>query len=94
MPGARRRQPDRTCASAASGWPPTTSFSSATSCSVCAGAAWSGSVTVLRFDVASAAELRIDRGDEIVLRERTMSENGEVVALASSYFARSLTGKQ
>ena len=51
-------------------------------------------ITVLRFDVASAriaAELRIEPGDEILVRERTMSEDGEVVALASSYFARSLT---
>jgi GntR family transcriptional regulator len=51
-------------------------------------------VTVLRFDVASAqiaAELRIEPGAEILVRERTMSEGGEVVALASSYFPRSLT---
>lgn len=51
-------------------------------------------VTVLRFDVASAsiaAELRIAPGAEILVRERTMSEDGEVVALASSYFPRSLT---
>ncbi len=51
-------------------------------------------VTVLRFDVASAgiaAELRIEPGDAILVRERTMSEDGEVVALASSYFARALT---
>jgi GntR family transcriptional regulator len=51
-------------------------------------------VTVLRFDVAPAGiaeELRIAPGSEILVRERTMSEDGEVVALASSYFPRSLT---
>jgi GntR family transcriptional regulator len=51
-------------------------------------------VTVLRFDAASARiarELGIEHGAEILVRERTMSENGEVVALASSYFPRSLT---
>ena len=51
-------------------------------------------VTVLRFDVAStriAAELRVEPGAEILVRQRTMSEGGEVVALASSYFPRTLT---
>ena len=51
-------------------------------------------VTVLRHDVASAriaAELRIEPGAEILVRERTMSEDGEVVALVSSYFPRTLT---
>jgi GntR family transcriptional regulator len=51
-------------------------------------------VTVVRRDVASprvAAELRIDRGAEILVRERTMSDGDEVVALATSYFPRSLT---
>ena len=43
----------------------------------------------VRVDVASArvaAELRIEPGAEILVRERTMSEDGEVVALVSSYF--------
>jgi GntR family transcriptional regulator len=60
--------------------------------------AWTGCgadvVTVVRYDVASAriaAELEIEQGAEILVRERTMSENGEVVALATSYFPRSLT---
>lgn len=51
-------------------------------------------VTVRRFDRASAriaAELRVEPGTEILVRERTMSDDGEVVALTSSYFARSLT---
>jgi GntR family transcriptional regulator len=50
--------------------------------------------TVLRYEAASArvaAELRIERGAEILVRERTMSEDGEVIALAASYFPRSLT---
>jgi GntR family transcriptional regulator len=58
-------------------------------------AAWLHNVvTVLRYDAASvciAAELRIEPGAEILVRERTMSEDGEVVALVSSYFPRSLT---
>jgi GntR family transcriptional regulator len=51
-------------------------------------------VTVVRSDNASpgiAAELRIEPGAEILVRERTMSEDGEVVALATSCFPRSLT---
>ena len=51
-------------------------------------------VTMVRHDVASAriaTDLDIERGAEIFVRERTMSENGEVVALATSYFPRSLT---
>lgn len=51
-------------------------------------------VTELRFDAASrrvAAELRVDPGTEILVRQRTMSERGEVVALAASYFPRSIT---
>ena len=63
------------------------------------GKAWLGCgaekvVTEVRFDVASrriAAELRIETGAEILVRERTMSEDGEVVALVSSYFPRTLT---
>lgn len=60
--------------------------------------AWSGCrahvVTVLRHEPASAwlaAELRIEPGAEILVRERTMWEAGEVVALATSYYPRSLT---
>jgi GntR family transcriptional regulator len=64
-----------------------------------AGNAWLGCgaaevVTEVRFEVASARiadELRIEQGAEILVRERTMYEGGEVVALASSYFPRSLT---
>jgi GntR family transcriptional regulator len=51
-------------------------------------------VTVIRYARASdhiAAELRIAPGDEILVRERTMFEQGEVVALAASYLPRSLT---
>jgi GntR family transcriptional regulator len=51
-------------------------------------------VTTLRFELASAriaAELRIAPGAEILVRERTMSDDGEVVALTTSYFPRSLT---
>jgi GntR family transcriptional regulator len=63
------------------------------------GNAWLGCsaaevVTVVRFDVAPpgiAHELRIAQGAEILVRERTMFDGGEVVALASSYFPRSLT---
>ena len=63
------------------------------------GRAWLGCgaekvVTEVRFGIASAriaAELRIEQGAEIVVRERTMYEAGEVVALASSYFPRALT---
>ena len=50
--------------------------------------------TVVRCDRATAgiaAQLRIEPGAEILVRERTMSEDGEVVALATSYFPRSLT---
>lgn len=64
-----------------------------------AGDAWSGCgvekvVTEVRCDVAStriAAELRVPRGAEILVRRRTMYDGGEVVALASSFFPRSLT---
>ena len=48
----------------------------------------------MRCDVASAriaAELRIEQGAEIFVRERTIYEAGEVVALATSSFPRSLT---
>jgi GntR family transcriptional regulator len=63
------------------------------------GSAWLGCgaaqvVTFVRFDVASAliaAELQIGKGAEIVVRERTMFDGGVVVALASSYFPRSLS---
>jgi GntR family transcriptional regulator len=63
------------------------------------GDAWLGCsaervVTEVRPDVASswiANELRIEQGAEILVRERTMYEAGEVVALVSSYFPRSLT---
>lgn len=51
-------------------------------------------VTVARPDVAGphiAAQLRIEPGTEIFVRERTMSEDGQVVALVTSYFPRSLT---
>ena len=51
-------------------------------------------VTRLRFDAAApdvAEQLRIEPGAEILVRERTMSDTGEVVALATSYFPRSLT---
>jgi len=63
------------------------------------GSAWLGCgaaqvVTFVRFDVAPAliaAELQIGKGAEIVVRERTMFDGGVVVALASSYFPRSLS---
>jgi GntR family transcriptional regulator len=51
-------------------------------------------VTEVRCDVAPAwvaAELRIEPGAEILMRERTLYEAGEVVGLTSSYFPRSLT---
>ena len=51
-------------------------------------------VTDVRVDVACpriAAELRIEPGAEVLVRERTMSEDGQVVALVSSYFPRTLT---
>ncbi len=50
--------------------------------------------TVLRHEVASArvaTELRIEPGAEVLVRARTVSEDGEVVALAASYFPRALT---
>ena len=63
------------------------------------GNAWLGCgaekvVTEVRCDLASAlvaAELRIDEGAEILVRERTMFDRGEVVGLVSSYFPRTLT---
>ena len=63
------------------------------------GRAWQGCgaeqvVTVLRHDVASpclAAELCIAPGAEILVRERTMSDRGEVVALVTSYFPRAVS---
>jgi len=51
-------------------------------------------VTTVRFDVASAriaAELKVETGTEVLVRERTMQTDDEVVALATSYFPRSLT---
>ena len=51
-------------------------------------------VTVIRYDRASAriaAELRIEPGAEILVRERTMFDDGQVVALAASYLPRALT---
>jgi GntR family transcriptional regulator len=50
--------------------------------------------TTLRFGPAPAdiaAELRIDEGADILVRERTISEDGRVLAMTSSFFARSLT---
>jgi GntR family transcriptional regulator len=50
--------------------------------------------TVLRFTrptAGVAADLRISQDSEILARERTMTEGGEVLALATSYFSRSLT---
>jgi GntR family transcriptional regulator len=63
------------------------------------GNAWLGCgadkvVTEVCFGLASpriAADLQVEQGTEIVVRERVMFEAGEVVALASSYFPRSLT---
>jgi GntR family transcriptional regulator len=51
-------------------------------------------VTELRFDAAAAgvaAQLRVAPGTEILVRERTMSDGDDVVALATSYFPRSIT---
>ncbi len=51
-------------------------------------------VTELRFDAAAAgvaAPLRVAPGTEILVRERTMSDGDDVVALATSYFPRSIT---
>ncbi len=50
--------------------------------------------TVLQFGSATidiATELQIEEGAEILVRERTISEDGEVLALTSSFFPRSLT---
>jgi GntR family transcriptional regulator len=63
-----------------------------------AGKSWTGCgahvMTVLREEdasVALAAELRVAPGTEVWVRERTMRDAGEVVALATSYYPRSLT---
>ena len=63
-----------------------------------AGKAWTGcdavATTVLRCEEASpavAAELRVAPGTEVWVRERTMRDAGQVVALATSYYPRSLT---
>ncbi len=51
-------------------------------------------VTSLRIEAAStrvAAELRVEAGAEILVRERTMSDGDDVVALATSYFPRAIT---
>ena len=50
--------------------------------------------TVLHFCEATAdiaTELQIEEGADILVRERTISEDGEVLALTSSLFPRSLT---
>jgi GntR family transcriptional regulator len=56
---------------------------------------WCPQVTTeLRFESATvevAADLRIEVGAEVLVRARTWAEDGEVVALATSYIARSVS---
>jgi GntR family transcriptional regulator len=47
--------------------------------------------SVIQPTTTVAGELGITEGAEILIRERTMSESGEVLALAGSFFDRSLT---